>query len=479
MVRVRTLEIAWHNVDKTNVRARRSRPRARAPSRRATNRRRRLIIICHLFAQKPIYSCDFNPRTGVLATAGADREIKLWRIAVTSSSTSTSVEEEDGDAWVTATHLETLTGHAKAVNCARWNARGDALAPVGDAGDVYVWRESEGGTNAHGDAVGWRPVKTLRGHADDATSACWGPKDALATSSVDNTVIVWDAVSGQGLVQLREHSHYVQGVAFDPRGEYVVTQSPDRTARVYAVTGGGRVDAKNIKQVKVIKCVDAPGEEGGQMPMFHDDSMTSFFRRPEWSPDGSFVALPAGMFRRPGAARAMNATYVFARGNFHVPAMHLPGGEAPSVCVRFNPRVFERREGEKKSPPLTDLRYRIIFAVASQDSVCIYDTDETEPICYVSGIHLASITDCAWSPDGRVLVVTSTDGFASVIAFDEDELGAAAENVRFDVPSANVSPVKPVPVEATPAVVAPVDAAQPTRIAPTRIAPTRIAPTPL
>ena len=44
------------------------------------------------------------------------------------------------------------------------------------------------------------------------------------------------------------------------------------------------------------------------MSMFHDDSMTSFFRRPEWSPDGSFVALPAGMFRRPGAQRAMNAT---------------------------------------------------------------------------------------------------------------------------------------------------------------------------
>jgi len=208
------------------------------------------------------------------------------------------------------------------------------------------------------------------------------------------------------------------------------------------------------------------------MPMFHDDSMTSFFRRPEWSPDGSFVALPAGTFRRPGAARAMNATYVFARGNFHVPAMHLPGGEAPSVCVRFNPKVFERREGEKKSPPLTDLSYRIIFAVASQDSVCIYDTDETEPICYVSGIHLASITDCAWSSDGRVLVVTSTDGFASVIAFDEDELGAAAENVRLDVPSANASPVKPAPVEVTSAVIAPVDAAQPTRIAPTRIAPT-------
>ena len=155
--------------------------------------------------QKPIYSCDFNPRTGVLATAGADTEIKLWRVAVSSASTSTegAIDADADDAsWATATHLETLTGHAKAVNCARWNARGDALASAGDAGDVYVWREREG-TNSHGDAVGWRPVKTLRGHADDATSACWGPNDALATSSVDNTVIVWDAVSGQGLVQLR------------------------------------------------------------------------------------------------------------------------------------------------------------------------------------------------------------------------------------------------------------------------------------
>jgi len=74
-------------------------------------------------------SCDFNPTTGVLATAGADCEVKLWQVRV----------GDDESAELAVEHLETLTGHAKSVNCARWNGRGDTLATAGDAGDVYLW----------------------------------------------------------------------------------------------------------------------------------------------------------------------------------------------------------------------------------------------------------------------------------------------------------------------------------------------------
>ena len=156
-----------------------------------------------------------------------------------------------------------------------------------------------------------------------------------------------------------------------------------------------------------------------------------------------------------------------------MPAMHLPGGESPSVCVRFNPKVFEERAGEKKSPPLTDLPYRIIFAVASQDSVCVYDTDETEPICYVAGIHLASITDCAWSPDAfdeaclwwrtparaRMVSMHRTDAHRA--AFDEEKnictrcvncvrAGGKREHDSMLRRRTPRRVVKPAPVEATP-----------------------------
>lgn len=40
--------------------------------------------------------------------------------------------------------------------------------------------------------------------------------------------------------------------------------------------------------------------------------------------------------------------------------------------------------------------YRLVYAVASQDAVYIYDTQQAAPLCIVSGMHFAPITDLAW-----------------------------------------------------------------------------------
>lgn len=72
---------------------------------------------------------------------------------------------------------------------------------------------------------------------------------------------------------------------------------------------------------------------------------------------------------------------------------------------------------------MTGLPYKLVFAVASKDSVAIYDTAHTSPIAVVGALHLAEITDLAWSPCGRRLAVSSRDGFCSVVAFDKGELG--------------------------------------------------------
>lgn len=35
----------------------------------------------------------------------------------------------------------------------------------------------------------------------------------------------------------------------------------------------------------------------GKQPLFADDSLPTFFRRLAWSPDGAFLAVPAGVYR--------------------------------------------------------------------------------------------------------------------------------------------------------------------------------------
>ena len=60
----------------------------------------------------------------------------------------------------------------------------------------------------------------------------------LATASDDNTVKVWDAATGQGLLNLPAHSGAVVGVAFSPDGKRLATASYDKTAKVWDANTG-------------------------------------------------------------------------------------------------------------------------------------------------------------------------------------------------------------------------------------------------
>ena len=42
------------------------------------------------------------------------------------------------------------------------------------------------------------------------------------------------------------------------------------------------------------------------------------------------------------------------------------------------------------------LPYRLVFAVATLNSLYIYDTESVLPIAILAGLHYAAITDIAW-----------------------------------------------------------------------------------
>lgn len=65
----------------------------------------------------------------------------------------------------------------------------------------------------------------------------------------------------------------------------------------------------------------------------------------------------------------------------------------------------------------------MIFAIATKCSVYLYDTQQQLPFGLISNIHYTRLTDLAWSNDGNTLLVSSTDGFCSIVQFAEGELG--------------------------------------------------------
>lgn len=199
--------------------------------------------------------------------------------------------------------------------------------------------------------------------------------------------------------------------------------------------------------------------------LYANETLTSFFRRLTFTPDGSLLLTPAGQYQTQQQAEGakpayevINTVYIYTRGGINRPPIaHLPGHKKPSVVVRCSPIVYTLRQSppatkyitidtssaedpipslpeplSKPSPvpsvmepppppastealtpnsktlnvetgsaapgpkPAFSLPYRMVYAVATQDSVLLYDTQQQTPICIVSNLHCATFTDLAW-----------------------------------------------------------------------------------
>jgi chromatin assembly factor 1 subunit B len=75
-----------------------------------------------------------------------------------------------------------------------------------------------------------------------------------------------------------------------------------------------------------------------------------------------------------------------------------PQSTGDSPVPTTSPKTQDAENGSSTSgpPPAFALPYRIVYAVATQDAVLIYDTQQQKPICVVSNLHYATFTDLTW-----------------------------------------------------------------------------------
>jgi chromatin assembly factor 1 subunit B len=488
----------------------------------------------------------------VLATAGNDNDINLWRVSFadeeelrnTETPETPIFEHRQLEPSTSIHYICSLSRHEGPVNVVKFSPDGLHLATAGDTGTIIVWSVPVAKRGNGNGRHFWSSIareadlhmqivtRTGEGIADVSWSA--DSKRFLA-GSIDHSVFCvedanyvldeatfteqdsdlnaspartlsstaqasWKIVYRNGI----DHTHFVQGVAYDPLGVYLASMSSDRTVRVWTRKSPlkknkqvlrpvnvhsssvvppveqsrnvGRAllhakldvmtKSKQLKYRRVPQNCTTTAETNGAGPvtaspvtptktivvkqhLFADEpTLQSFFRRLSWTTDGAFLVTPAALYHPPQAveneqnnpnkSEPVYATYLYARHKMDEPYKVLAGLETPSVAVRPNPVLFQLPSGATHNedckenqagmstcnkPSTSGLPYRSIFAVLTWNTVLIYDTYHDTPLSVVKGLHYANLSDATWSDDGHVLIVSSTDGYVSVLQFALGELG--------------------------------------------------------
>jgi Tol biopolymer transport system component len=193
----------------------------------------------------------FRPDGGMLATAGDDREVRLWTVpsgrlsgllrhpervygvAFSPDGKQLATGCDDGRVrlWSVGSHgspTQTLTGHTSFVRHVAFSPDGRTLVSASGDRQVHLWALPEG-----------RRGKPLVGHAHTVWGVAFSPDGQLvATASQDKTARVWQVSTGQLLLTLEGHDEIVWAVTFSPDGRLVATASHDRTARLWSAADG-------------------------------------------------------------------------------------------------------------------------------------------------------------------------------------------------------------------------------------------------
>ncbi|XP_032594146.1 protein HIRA homolog isoform X2 [Drosophila grimshawi] len=348
---------------------------------------------------KPIFSVDVHQDCTKFATGGQGTDsgrIVIWNLKPVLS------EKDEQDASVPKMLCQ-MDQHLACVNCVRWSQNGQLLASGSDDKLIMIWRKAQGPSGVFGtggmqqNPESYKCIHTLRGHDGDVLDLAWSPNDYfLASCSIDNTIIVWDARALPNLLHtLKGHTGLVKGVAWDPVGRFLASQSDDRSIKIWRTTDW-----------TCGTTITEPFEQCGG---------TTHILRLSWSPDGQYLV----------SAHAMNGggptAQIIEREGWKCDKDFV-GHRKAVTCVRFHNSILTRdMVGDS---PSKAMQYCVI-AVGSRDrSLSVWLTALQRPMVVIHELFNDSVLDMSWGPQQCLLMACSGDGTIACLQFSERELGS-------------------------------------------------------
>ncbi len=125
--------------------------------------------------------------------------------------------------------FHTIEGHTDIVSDMTWSPDAKKLATVSLDQTIHLWRITDEG------------VHKILELFSLGNNVVWSPDGSEIVSSIDDTVYIWDAVTGELREGLVGHSAPISCLAWSPDGQIVVSGSSDNNIRLWEAKTGTEV----------------------------------------------------------------------------------------------------------------------------------------------------------------------------------------------------------------------------------------------
>ncbi|XP_072178503.1 chromatin assembly factor 1 subunit B-like [Diadema setosum] len=413
---------------------------------------------------KAVNVVRFSPDGELIASGADDSLMILWKLQDVGI-VAPSFGKEDEDCKETWSAIKTFRGHLEDIYDISWSSDGSRIVTGSVDNSAIIWDVQKG-----------EKLVLLKDHRSFVQGVAWDPKDRFcATISCDRSLRVYSLQSNRCM----HHINKMSMAATSNNGESMMKQyrmfhddtmksffrrltfSPD--GELLMVPAGCLEMGESILNTTYVfssssfskPVLHLPGPNKATIAVKCCPVLFELQTTPKADGEGAKEVEMTPVDNKDGAEKSEKDAETPASLSSSSPRSKADEGQEKS-----DPSKEMNEESAKQTPKpevtseeapkLFDLPYRIVFAVATEDSILLYDTQQNIPIGLISNIHYHQLSDVSWSPDGRILATSSTDGYCSFITFEPGELGKPYTAPTPAVPAADkpndVKPAQALPV---------------------------------